>query len=350
MSISKLITFFKFYVDQVYRMMFHQDIEPLVEENPCRFTMFPIEHMPIYEMYLTHKKTVWFAEEIDLSQDEQCWNQLSDPERHFLSCVLAFFASSDGIVLENLALRFFKEMQWSEVRAFYSVQLFIENEHSLMYSRLIDAYIKDPLRKEYLFQAINHPTLFPTITEKANWAQKWIADETSTLASRLVAFACVEGIFFSGSFCSIYWMKERGLLPGLCSSNDLIARDEGLHTDFACLLYKLYIKNRLLESEVISMIKEAVAIENRFINESLPCAVLGMKAESMQMYIQYVANRLFQQLGYTASIYTNIHQPFPFMDRICIESQTNFFEGSEVNYQRNIETLSLDNLVQTDDF
>ena len=324
--------------------------EMLTRPNPSRFTMFPIEHPPIWNLFLTQKKAIWFAEEIDLSQDMMSWNKLNQDEQHFLKCILAFFAGSDGIVMENLALRFFKEIQCAEARAFYAVQLFIENEHSLMYSRLIDAYIDDPIEKMHYFTAIENPNLFPTIVEKGQWAQRWIADENSSLATRLVGFACVEGIFFSGAFCCIYWMKERGVLPGLCSSNDLIARDEGLHTDMACLLYTKYIEHKCTEEQVLHIIKEAVEIEHRFITHSLQCAVLGMNPELMKMYIQFVANRLFKQLGYQGSVYRNVHQPFPFMDRICIESQTNFFEGTEVNYQRNLQPLSLSNIIPIDDF
>ena len=279
------------------------------------YTMFPIQDLEAWTMYKKQVDCFWRVEEVDLSKDMVHWKQLTEQEQHFLSMILAFFASSDGIVLENLALRFMADVKTSEARAFYGFQIAMENIHSEMYSILIDTYVSD---KNKLFKAID---TFPCIQKKANWALHWIQD-ASSFATRLVAFACVEGIFFSGAFCSIYWMKKRGLMPGLTFSNELISRDESMHTDFAILLYKR--EKSLPESVLHSIIKEAVVIEKEFITESLPCKLIGMNAESMSQYIEFVADRLCLQLGYSKLF--NAVNPFSWMEMISLEGKTNFFE------------------------
>lgn len=307
--------------------------EPLLAENPDRYVMFPIQYNDMWEMFQTHRKAFWNESEVDLSHDRKDWSNLNDGERHFIKNVLAFFAASDGIVLENLGLRFMKDVQIPEARSFYSFQMAMESIHGITYSLLIDTYITDPVEKSNLFRAID---TIPSVGEKALWAQKWI-ESTDSFATRLVAFACVEGIFFSGSFCCIYWIKERGILPGLCQSNDLIARDEGLHVDFCALLYSKYIKNRLTDEQIHDIVKEAVEIEESFITESIPCRLLGMNADMMKEYIQFVANRLLKQLGHS-ELYPNAKQPFSFMDRICFSTKGNFFERETTQYQMRVET------------
>jgi ribonucleoside-diphosphate reductase beta chain len=307
----------------------------LLTPNDHRFVIFPIEHPDLWEKFIQHKKLIWFVDEIDLTKDRVDWTRLTDSERFFVKHVLAFFAASDGIVMENLAAQFMTEVQLSEARSFYTMQMFIENEHSLMYSRLIDTYVESPSEKDQLFQAIEH---MPSIRAKADWALKWI-NGTDSFSTRLVAFACVEGIFFSGSFCCIYWLKERGVMPGLCMSNDFIARDEGLHTDFAVLLYTRYISETLDSDIIHTLVGEAVKIEKQFILESLPCSLLGMNSTSMSQYIEFIANRLLGQLGY-APLYPHAKQPFGFMDRICLQSVTNFFDSREVNYQKQVSSTS----------
>jgi len=281
------------------------------------YTMFPIQDMDAWNMYKKQVDCFWRVEEVDLSKDMVHWNQLDANEQHFISMVLAFFASSDGIVLENLALRFMSEVHTSEARAFYGFQIAMENIHSEMYSVLIDKYIH-PSKKQQMFQAIDE---FPCIRQKADWAIQWIQD-TSSFATRLVAFACVEGIFFSGAFCSIYWLKKRGLMPGLTFSNELISRDESMHTDFAILLYKR--QEPLSTEKIHSIVSNAVNIEKQFITDSLPCRLIGMNSESMSSYIEFVADRLCVQLGYS-KIY-NASNPFSWMELISLEGKTNFFE------------------------
>lgn len=315
--------------------------EKLLINNPNRYVVFPVQHYDIWDMFQKHRQAFWTESEIDLTSDLKDWNNLNDNERHFIKHVLAFFAGSDGIVLENLGLRFFSEVQLPEVRCFYSIQMFMETIHSIMYSQLIDTYIKDETEKTHLFQAIE---TIPCISKKAKWAEKWI-QSIDSFAARLIAFACVEGLFFSGSFCCIYWLKERGILSGLCKSNDFIARDEGLHTDFACLLYNKYISNKLDKDMFESIVKEAVEIEHEFITESLPCSLLGMNANLMKEYICYVANRLCIQLGHSP-IYENIKQPFSFMDRICFDSKDNFFEGRVTSYQMTV-TKTIEDEIDT---
>ena len=282
------------------------------------YTMFPIQNQAIWNMYKKQVDSFWRAEEVDLSSDVEHWNKLTKEERHYISMILAFFASSDGIVLENLACRFMMDVKLSEARAFYGFQIAMENIHSEMYSLLIDTYIKDPVYKSSLFHSIEN---FPCIQKKTDWALKWIGSQTS-FATRLLAFACIEGIFFSGAFCSIYWLKSRSIMPGLTFSNELISRDESLHTEFAILLYKL---EQPLESEKVKeIIQEAVSIEKEFINDALQCRLIGMNASAMGTYIEFVADRLCIQLGYSA-IYQS-KNPFSFMELISLEGKTNFFE------------------------
>jgi len=300
--------------------------EVLLTENPNRFVMFPLSDQDIWKMYKKMMDCFWRAEEIDFSKDLKDWNSLKEKEQHFIKMILAFFAASDGIVLENLGQRFLSEVQLPEARATYGFQLMMENIHSETYSLLIDTYIKDKEEQTKLFRAIDN---FPCIKKKADWAIKWIQDNRSSFATRLVAFACVEGIFFSGSFCSIYWLKKRGLMPGLTFSNELISRDEGMHTDFAVLLFnKLSRKPR--KAKVFELIKEAVEIEKEFIIEALPCKLIGMNSKLMSQYIEFVADRLSQQLGY-GKIF-NSSNPFDFMEMISLEGKTNFFEKRVGDY------------------
>jgi len=300
--------------------------EPLLTPNDKRFVMFPIEHDDIWKMYKKQIDCFWRAEEIDLTKDLTDWDRLEKDEQYFISMILAFFAASDGIVLENLATRFMGDVQVSEARAFYGFQIAMENIHSQTYSLLIDTYIKDEENKERLFNAID---TFPCIKKKADWAKKWIADNRSSFATRLVAFACIEGIFFSGAFCSIFWLKKRGLMPGLTFSNELISRDEALHTEFAILLYSK-LQKKINKSRIYEIVREAVEIETEFICDALPCRIIGMNSDLMTQYIQFVADRLCLQLGYD-KIYGTAN-PFPFMELISLESKTNFFEKRVADY------------------
>ncbi len=300
--------------------------EPLLQEDENRYVMFPIQDQTVWEMYKKQVDCFWRAEEVDLSKDYLDWETLSADEKHFISMILAFFAASDGIVLENLGSRFMSEVQLSEARAFYGFQIAMENIHSQMYSLLIETYIQDKEEKNNLFNALNN---YPCIRKKADWAIKWINDNRSGFATRLVAFACVEGIFFSGAFCSIFWLKKRGLLPGLTFSNELISRDEALHTEFAILLYKKLLR-KVPKNKVHDIIKEAVDIEKEFITEALPCRLIGMNAVLMSQYIEFIADRLVVQLGYD-KIY-NTSNPFSFMELISVESKTNFFEKRVSEY------------------
>jgi ribonucleoside-diphosphate reductase subunit M2 len=300
--------------------------EPLLVEDQNRFVMFPIQDQTIWDMYKKQVDCFWRAEEVDLSKDYTHWETLNKDEKHFISMILAFFAASDGIVLENLGSRFMAEVQLSEARAFYGFQIAMENIHSQMYSLLIETYIQDREEKSKLFHALDN---FPCIKKKADWAIKWINDNRSSFATRLVAFACVEGIFFSGAFCSIFWLKKRGLMPGLTFSNELISRDEALHTEFAILLYKKLIR-KVQKSKVYDIIKEAVEIEKEFITEALPCRLIGMNSTLMSQYIEFIADRLVVQLGYE-KIY-NSTNPFNFMELISVESKTNFFEKRVSEY------------------
>lgn len=321
-----------------------KNTEPLLTADDNRFVMFPIKHNDIWEMYKKQVDCFWRAEEIDLTKDLKDWDSLNQDERFFISMILAFFAASDGIVLENLAIRFMNDVQISEARAFYGFQIAMENIHSESYSLLIETYIKDSAEKNRLFNAIEH---FPSIKKKSDWAQKWIHDNRSSFATRLVAFACVEGIFFSGAFCSIFWIKKRGLLPGLTFSNELISRDEALHCEFAVLLYSKLLK-KMGKARIHEIIKEAVEIETEFICEALPCRLIGMNSQMMTQYIQFVADRLCVQLGYD-KIY-NVTNPCDFMEMISLESKGNMFERKIGEYGLANKTQNDDTFVLTEDF
>ena len=316
--------------------MSKNNIEPLLTPDDKRFVMFPIQDEQIWSMYKKQIDCFWRAEEIDLTKDLAHWDALAVDEKYFISMVLAFFAASDGIVLENLAMRFMADVQLSEARAFYGFQIAMENIHSETYSLLIETYIKDAVEKDRLFNAVEH---IPCIQKKASWAQKWIHDNRSSFATRLVAFACVEGIFFSGAFCSIFWLKKRGLLPGLTFSNELISRDEALHTEFAILLYGKLLK-KMNRARIHEIIKEAVDIDIEFICEALPCKLIGMNSKMMTQYIQFVADRLSVQLGYD-KIY-NVTNPFDFMELISMEQKTNFFESRVSDYALANKTMDAD--------
>jgi ribonucleoside-diphosphate reductase subunit M2 len=318
--------------------------EPLLVPDDNRFVMFPIKYDDIWQMYKKQVDCFWRAEEIDLTKDLGHWETLTNEERYFLSMILAFFAASDGIVLENLGLRFMNDVQISEARAFYGFQIAMENIHSQTYSLLIETYIKDAEEKDKLFRALEN---FDCIKKKGDWAQKWIKDNRSGFATRLIAFACVEGIFFSGAFCSIYWMKKRGLMPGLTFSNELISRDEALHCEFAVLLYSK-LMNKVKKSRVHEIIKEAVEIESEFICEALPCRLIGMNSQLMTQYIQYCADRLCVQLGYD-KIY-NVGNPFDFMELISLEGKVNFFERYNDSYALATKTKDDSTFDLTEDF
>ena len=303
-------------------------IEPILAENPDRFVLFPIKYATIWEWYKKSVASFWTVEEVDLTSDISDWeHKLSNDERHFIKHVLAFFAASDGIVNENLVLNFMREVQIPEARCFYGFQVAIENIHSEMYSLLIDTYIKDPKEKDFLFHALRN---LDCVSKKGNWALRWI-ENAPTFAHRLVAFAAVEGIFFSGSFCSIFWLKKRGLMPGLSFSNELISRDEGMHCDFACLLYSM-LKHKLDPKEIEAIITEAVLFEKEFVTDALPVSLIGMNADMMSQYIEFVADRLLVSLG-NEKVY-GAANPFPWMDMISIQGKTNFFEKRVGDYQK----------------
>ena len=308
-------------------MLTEVSVEPILEEDKSRFVLFPIKHDDIWQMYKKHEASFWTAEEIDLGQDLKDWNALGDGERHFISHVLAFFAASDGIVNENLAVNFLSEVQYAEAKCFYGFQIMMENIHSETYSLLIDTYIKDPAEKDRLLNAID---TIPCVQKKAEWALRWI--DNGNFAERLIAFAAVEGIFFSGSFCSIFWLKKRGLMPGLTFSNELISRDEGLHRDFACLLYTDHIRNQMDPAAVYDIIRNAVEIEQEFVTDALPVSLIGMNAELMKQYIEFVADHLLVSLN-LQKIY-NATNPFDFMDMISLQGKTNFFEKRVGEYQK----------------
>ncbi|AKJ93671.1 ribonucleotide reductase small subunit [Raccoonpox virus] len=302
-------------------------MEPILAKNPNRFVIFPIQYRDIWNMYKKAEASFWTAEEVDISKDINDWNKLTPDEKYFIKHVLAFFAASDGIVNENLAERFCSEVQITEARCFYGFQMAIENIHSEMYSLLIDTYVKDSDEKHYLFNAIE---TMPCVKKKADWAQKWIHNDTS-YGERLVAFAAVEGIFFSGSFAAIFWLKKRGLMPGLTFSNELISRDEGLHCDFACLMFK-HLLHPPSDEVVTSIITEAVDIEKEFLTEALPVKLIGMNCEMMKTYIEFVADRLISELGFKKKY--NATNPFDFMENISLEGKTNFFEKRVGEYQK----------------
>lgn len=300
--------------------------EPLLEPSEDRFVIFPIRYPDIWDMYKKHMAVHWVPEEVDLSKDMADWVKMTENEQHFIKNILGFFAGSDGIVMENLATRFMREVQWPEAKFFYACQNLLESVHSESYSLLIDTYITD---KEDKLKTLKSIQTMPCVQKKAEWALQWIDNPDASFATRLLAFAAVEGIFFSGAFCAIFWLKQRGVMPGLTVSNEFIARDEGLHTDFACLLYSKLV-NRLSKKEATKIIRDAVKIEKQFITKSLPCDLIGMNAELMKQYIEFVADRLLLQLGYPKAY--NTANPFPFMDRIGLEGKDNFFEKRVSTY------------------
>jgi len=300
--------------------------EPLLKANPNRFVIFPIQHSDLWKMYKDHVSVFWRPEEIDLSKDLVQWNTLTANEQHFVKRILGFFAGSDGIIMENLAQRFMTEVQVPEAKFFYGVQMMMESVHSETYSLLIDTYIEDRTEKIDILRSIE---TVPCIQKKAEWALQWMNSDDADFPTRLMAFAAIEGVFFSGAFCSIFWIKQRGLMPGLTASNEFIARDEGLHTDFACLMYSK-CKHKLPKTKAIKLMREAVKIEKEFIMEALPCALIGMSAPRMAEYIEFVADRLMVSLGY-AKIW-NTANPFPWMERISLEGKDNFFEKRVTNY------------------
>ena len=317
--------------------------EPLLADNPDRFVMFPLQDQDIWKIYKKMMDCFWRAEEIDFSKDMTHWETLTEKEQYFIKMILAFFAASDGIVIENLGMRFMTDVQLPEARAAYGFQLMMENIHSETYSLLIDTYIKDQEEKTKLFKALDN---FPCIKKKADWAIKWINDKRSSFGTRLLAFACVEGIFFSGAFCSIYWLKKRGLMPGLTFSNELIARDEGMHTDLAVLLFRKLIK-RPNKKKVYDIVQEAVSIEKEFICSALPCKLIGMNSKLMSQYIEFVADRIVQQLGFD-KIYKTAN-PFDFMEMISLEGKTNFFEKRVGDYSlssgnKNLNAFDMDDV------
>jgi len=302
-------------------------VEPICRENPDRFVLFPLQHRTLWEMYKKHEASFWTTEEIDLGADMQDWAAMTDDERYFISSVLAFFAASDGIVVENLAQRFCREVQLPEARCFYGFQIAMENIHSETYALLIDTYVKDTEERARLFHAVER---VPAVRAKAEWALRWI-DSDASFAQRLVAFACVEGIFFSGSFCAIFWLKKRSLMPGLTFSNELISRDEGLHCDFACLLYSM-LERPLPQETLHALVNEAVEIERAFVTEALPVDLIGMNGRLMVQYIEFVADRLLRALG-AAPLYHSSN-PFDWMDLISLQGKTNFFERRVGEYQK----------------
>jgi ribonucleoside-diphosphate reductase beta chain len=303
-------------------------MEKILIEEPNRFVLFPIKHHDIWQMYKTAEASFWTAEEVDLSQDLVDWREkLNEDEKHFIKHVLAFFAASDGIVNENLGVNFLSEVQYAEARCFYGFQIMMENIHSEVYSLLIDTYITDSGEKDYLFNALE---TVPAVGKKAEWALRWI--NSPEFVERLIAFAAVEGIFFSGSFCSIFWLKKRGLMPGLSFSNELISRDEGMHTDFACLLYRNHIENKLSRERVLEILDSALSIEKEFITEALPIRLIGMNADLMKQYLEFVTDRLLISLGYDKEYGSK--NPFDFMENIALEGKTNFFEKRVGEYQK----------------
>ena len=318
--------------------------EILLQKSSSRFVLFPIKYHDIYEEYKKAEGSFWTSNEIDLSKDLTDWENLNEKEQNFIKNVIGFFAGSDGIIMENLAVRFMNEIEIPEVRAFYSYQIFNENVHSETYSLLIDTYIKDNEEKIKIFNSIEN---MPCVGKKAKWAYKWIENKEVNFATRLIAFAIVEGVFFSGSFCAIYWLKKRGLMPGLTFSNELISKDEGTHCYFACLLYS-YIKNKLKPEIIYDIIKEAVEIEKEFITESIPCALIGMNAEMMKTYIEFVSDRLLVQLGYEKI--WNSSNPFDFMELISLRPKANFFELRVGEYAKSNISENNDNFEINNDF
>lgn len=302
-------------------------MEKILTENPGRFVIFPIEHNDIWEFYKQHQAAFWTAEEVDLSNDIRDWEKLTDNEKYFIKNVLSFFAASDGIVNENLAENFYREVQYPEAKFFYGIQLAMENIHSLMYSLLIDTYINNPKEKDECFNAIEH---LPAVKKKASWALNWI--ENASFQERLIAFAAVEGIFFSGSFCSIFWLKSRGIMQGLCNANALIFKDENLHCDFAIHLLNNHVENKPNEKRIKEILLSALEIEKEFITESLPVSLIGMNSNLMKQYLEFVVDGLLVKFG--CKKHFNVEQPFKFMEQIAVETKGNFFESRTVEYQK----------------
>jgi ribonucleotide reductase beta subunit family protein with ferritin-like domain len=332
-------------MSEITNTVSHTFVEPLLVQDNSRFTLFPIKHDDIYKMYKDEISSFWTVDELNFGQDMNDWkNKLNDDERYFISMILAFFSNSDSVVNENLALRFYGDVGLSEAKAFYSFQIAMETIHSEAYSLMINTYITDKEQQNKLFNAIDN---FPCITKKINWAQKWISDKRSNFATRLIGFSIVEGIFFSGAFCSIFWLRQRGLMAGLCFSNEVISKDEALHTQFAVLLYSKIVK-KLPKKKIYEIFKEAVDIEKEFITEVLPCKLIGMNADLMKQYIEYVADRLIVQLGYP-KIFNSIN-PFPFMELISMETKTNFFEAKVSEYSLSTKTKTDDIFELNTDF
>jgi len=302
-------------------------MEKILVENPGRFVIFPIEHNDIWEFYKQHQAAFWTAEEVDLTNDIRDWENLTYNEKYFVKNVLSFFAASDGIVNENLAENFYREVQYPEAKFFYGFQLAMENIHSLMYSLLIDTYINNPKEKDECFNAIDR---LPAVQKKAKWALEWI--EKASFAERLVAFAAVEGIFFSGSFCSIFWMKSRGIMQGLCNANSLIFKDENLHCDFAIHLLNNHLENKPSEKRIKEILLSALEIEKEFITESLPVSLIGMNSNLMKQYLEFVVDGLLMKMGCSKEF--NVEQPFKFMEQIAVETKGNFFESRTMEYQK----------------
>ena len=319
------------------------DNDPLLSEDTKRYVIFPIKRDDVWKMYKKSEANFWTTEELDLSKDLKDFNTLNDKEKYFIENVLAFFAASDGIVNENLVERFCKDVQLLEAKFFYGFQIAMENIHSETYSLLIDTYVKDVTKKNTLFNAIE---TIPSVRKNADWALKWINDEKSTFGTRVIAFAAVEGIFFSGSFCSIFWLKKRGLMPGLCFANELISRDEGLHMEFAVLMYSM-LKDKPSKEVILNIIKEAVVLEKEFITESLPCNLIGINMELMKQYIEYVSDRLLLMLGLEKEY--NASNPFPWMELISVQGKTNFFEKRVGEYSNKAGTETSNNVFELDD-
>ena len=319
------------------------DNDPLLSEDTKRYVIFPIQRDDVWKMYKKSEANFWTTEELDLSKDLKDFNALNDKEKYFIENILAFFAASDGIVNENLVERFCKDVQLLEAKFFYGFQIAMENIHSETYSLLIDTYVKDLTKKHNLFNAIE---TIPSVRKKADWALKWINDDKSTFGTRVIAFAAVEGIFFSGSFCSIFWLKKRGLMPGLCFANELISRDEGLHTEFAVLMYSM-LKDKPSKEVILEIIKEAVVLEKEFITESLPCNLIGMNMDLMKQYIEYVSDRLLLMLGLEKEY--NASNPFPWMELISVQGKTNFFEKRVGEYSNKAGTGTENNVFELDD-
>ena len=317
--------------------------DPLLSEDTKRYVIFPIQRDDVWKMYKKSEANFWTTEELDLSKDLKDFNGLNDKEKYFIENVLAFFAASDGIVNENLVERFCNEVQLLEAKFFYGFQIAMENIHSETYSLLIDTYVKDVTKKNNLFNAME---TIPSVRKKADWALKWINDDKSTFGTRVIAFAAVEGIFFSGSFCSIFWLKKRGLMPGLCFANELISRDEGLHTEFAVLMYSM-LQDKPSKEVILDIIKEAVVLEKEFITESLPCNLIGMNMDLMKQYIEYVSDRLLLMLGLEKEY--NASNPFPWMELISVQGKTNFFEKRVGEYSNKAGTEAENNVFELDD-